>query len=68
MNTPMLNAFLEGAVPFPTEREAMRAELVALMAERDEWRDAAQWAEGQRQHWRYLAEVATRRNMTEVFK
>ncbi len=32
MNTPMLDAFLEGAVPFPHEREWMRAELVALKA------------------------------------
>jgi hypothetical protein len=31
----------------------------AMTAERDEWRDAAKWAEDQHQHWKTVAEAAT---------
>jgi hypothetical protein len=31
----------------------------AMTAERDEWRDAAKWSEGQHQHWKTVAEAAT---------
>jgi hypothetical protein len=31
----------------------------AMTAERDEWRDAAKWAENQHQHWKTVAEAAT---------
>ena len=30
-----------------------------VVAERDEWRDAAKWADGQHQHWKTVAEAAT---------
>jgi hypothetical protein len=31
----------------------------AIVVKRDEWRDAAKWAENQHQHWKTVAEAAT---------
>jgi hypothetical protein len=38
---------------------AILAAYDAIVVERDEWRDAAKWAEGQHQHWKTVAEAAT---------
>jgi hypothetical protein len=32
----------------------------AIVAERDEWRDAAKWSEGQHQHWKTVASATAR--------
>jgi hypothetical protein len=44
-----LGAFLEGVL----------AAYDAIVSERDEWRDAATWAENQHQYWKTVAEAAT---------
>jgi hypothetical protein len=47
-------------------RESSVGELVyyddylAIVSERDEWRDAAKWAEGQHQHWKTVASATQR--------
>jgi len=46
-------------VPDAADCDAILQAYDTIVAERDEWRDAAKWAEGQHQHWKSVAEAAT---------
>lgn len=60
-NEPNAIALLrEGVfVPNAVDCDHILAAYDAIVSERDEWRDAAKWAEGQHQHWKTVAEAAT---------
>ena len=53
------NALFDRDEQFVCQASDILAAYDAIVAERDEWRDAAKWSEGQHQYWKTVAEAAT---------
>lgn len=70
MNTPTNTemVLVEFAIPVSLYSivEDMATEIVTIRTERDEWRDAAKWAEHQHQHWKIVYEAATAQRDTAI--